>query len=384
MSSVFARVRAAAILAVLALASAAPAGAAAVAAPANLRPVQNRQDCVFVTLARSAACDAAVRAGQLQLLWDEPAGRIDGYRIIRVDGQRHVLIARLATGIAPAFATIAKPRDGYRGKCYAVEAYLGADNSADSPPLCVTPTSTAVTRLLGADRLASLIHWAVPTLYRQCRGEIPTGQISPARVFTMIQPSGFTSFFPWLATFVDPELVGSTRELNVAFAGVQAYGLVTGVDGNFVPGCPANTNALAGYAMVSSRTGLDFNLRRVWGHKVYAATLSIDAPSALRASGTKYIPAANYSCATSLAVAKSEWWRSGEMPFFPQGQATFGLAPVPSVTLDVTPIVGEWAANFGRGDDGFILRSRLEDGTPIQNYACMTRYANPRLNVVYF
>jgi hypothetical protein len=72
------------------------------------------------------------------------------------------------------------------------------------------------------------------------------------------------------------------------------------------------------------------------------------------------------------------------MPYHKEGQATFGLAPVPSVTLDVTPIIAQWAGAFDRGDYGFVLRSRLEDGTPIQNFACLTQYTNPQLDLVFF
>jgi len=366
------------------IAAALPA-AAAPPAPGNLRPVQNKHDCAFVSNTQSANCDAAVRGGQLQLRWDEQTAKIDGYKIYRVDGKRHVLIATMPNGIAPAFGIVPKPRDGYIGKCYTVVAYQGSADSADSPQFCAQVGATSGTRLVGPDRVATMVHWSVPSLYARCKSETPTNQLSPAQIFRLTQNSGFTSFFPWLTSFLNPETDGSARQLNVAFAGLQAYGLVTGVDGNFVPACPANANAIAGYAMVTARTGLGFNLRRFGGHKIYSATLTLDAPQALRVVSTKTFGAQNsYSCATSLAVANSAWWRSGPMSFHPQGQATFGFAPVPSVTLDVTPIVAEWAGNFDRNDYGFVLRSRLEDGTPIDSFACMTRYANPRLEVVFF
>jgi hypothetical protein len=384
MLALFVRARVAAILAAFCAASAVPASADAIPPPAGLRPVQNRQDCAFVSSITSAACDASVRAGKLQLLWDEPQGKIDGYKIFRVDGQRHVLISSSRNGIAPAFSLIVKPRDGWKGKCYTVAAYAGSNQSADSAEYCVTSAAIATQKLLAADRLASLIHWTVPSLFKGCRGYAPAGQLSPRQVFSMTQPSGYTSFFPWLAGFTDPELVGSTRQLNVAYAGVQAYSLTTGVDGNFVTSCPANGNTIAGYAEVTARTGIDFNLRGLSGHKVYSATLSLDSPQALRNAGAKFLPANGYSCATSLAVAQSAWWKAGEMPYIQQGQASFGLAAVPSLTLDVTPIVGQWAGNNDNGDYGFILRSHLEDGSPVQSFACMTKYANPRLNVVYF
>lgn len=384
MLALFERVRIAAAVAVFCAACGVPGNAAPIPQPADLRPVQNRQDCAFVSTAASAACDAAVRSGKLQLLWDEPAGRIDGYKIYRVDGQRHVFISRSTNGIAPAFALIVEPRDGWRGKCYTVAAYLGSNDSADSARYCVTAGAIATSKVLSADRVASLVHWAAPTLYAGCRGSSPAGELAPRQVFSMTVPSGYATFFPWLAVFSDPQLVGSTRQLNVAFAGIQAYGLTTGVDGKFVTSCPASVNALAGYAMVTARTGLDFNLGWLVGHKVYSAILTIESPQAVRNSGNAFAPTDGYSCATSLAVALTAWWSAGGMPYIEQGQARFGSAPVPRVTLDVTPIVDSWAGNGDRNDYGFILRSYLEDGRPVRSFACMTRYENPRLAIVYF
>jgi hypothetical protein len=362
---------------------AAPASAD-VQAPANLRPVQTKTDCAFVSLAATAACDAAVRAGTLQLLWDEPSPKVDGYRLYRVDGGHHALIEKTANGAAPAFVVVPKPRDGYLKKCYVVVAYAGSSESAPSPQYCVGFGAVAFVRSLSPDRVASLVHWSVPALYARCKAETPSNPLAPAQVFQMTQPLGFTTFLPWLSSFRNPQLVGSTRQLAVAFAGVEAYGLITSVDAGFVSACPNGNNSLAGYAMVTARTGLDFDLRRLAGHKIYAARLTLDAAQALRNDGSKYIVANDYSCATSLAVATDAWWRAGDMPYHKEGQATFGLAPVPSVTLDVTPIIAQWAGAFDRGDYGFVLRSRLEDGTPIQNFACLTQYTNPQLDLVFF
>jgi hypothetical protein len=365
------------------LCAAAPA-LADVPAPSHLRPVQTQRDCAFVTAAASAACDAAVRGGSLQLLWDEPSAKVDGYKLYRVDGKRHVLVGRTANGVAPAFALVPVPRDGYMRKCYVVTAYLGSSESAASDQYCVGRGAIAYVRTLAPDRLASVVHWSVPTLYARCKGETPSNPLAPAQVFGMTQSLGFTSFLPWLTSFRNPELQGATRQLSVAFAGVQAYGLITSVNAGFVSGCPNGNNSLAGYAMVSARTGLDFDLRRLAGHKIYTARLTLTASQALRNDGSRYFAANDYSCATSLAVATDAWWRSGNMPYHQDGQATFGLAPVPSLTLDVTPIIAGWAANFDRDDYGFVLRSRLEDGTPVQNYACMTQYTNPRMDLVFF
>jgi hypothetical protein len=384
MSALAARWRVAlAALSLLGAMAAAPA-LADIPAPSNLRPVQTQRDCAFVTLAASAACDAAVRNGSLQLLWDEASTKVDGYKLYRVDAHHHAVVFRTANGVAPAFALIPAPRDGYMGKCYAVTAYSGSAESSPSPEYCVARGAIAYVRTLGPDRLASLIHWSVPTLYTKCKGEEPSGILAPAQIFGMTQALGFTTFLPWLTSFRNGQLVGATRQLNVAFVGIQAYGLVTNVNAGFVSGCPNGNNSLAGYAVVTARTGIDFDLRRLAGHKIYAARLTFTASQALRNDGNRYFAANDYSCATSLAVANDAWWREGDMPFHKDAQATFGLAPVPSLTLDVTPVIAGWASTFDRDDYGFVLRSRLEDGTPVQNYSCMTEYTNPRMDLVFF
>ena len=384
MSALFVRGRIALAAIAVGLGAAAPAGAQTIGVPANLRPVQNKLDCAFVSSAAMAACDVAVRAGDLQLLWDETAKTLDGYKIYRVDAKRHVLVQRTSDGSAPAYAHIPKPHDGYLGKCYAVEAYLGKVDSADSAQYCVTSGAPAAVKTLAPDRLASLVHWSVPTLYQACRGAQRANVMRPAQIFALTQPAGFTALIPWLAAFGNPQLVGSTRQAGVAYAGAQAYGLVTSPATGFAPYCPAAENTFAGFAAVSARTGLDFNLQRLSGRKVYSATLMLDPAQALRVSSRKFVGTNDFSCATSLAVALDAWWRAGQMPFHQTGQATFGLANVPTVTLDVTPIVSSWAANGDRDDYGFILRSGLEDGRPTDSFACMTQYTNPRLNVVYF
>jgi hypothetical protein len=70
----------AAILGLCALGVSLPAGAAgpAVAPPTHLRPVQSETDCAKVLTLAAFGCDAAVKAGDLQLIWDESDKRVTG------------------------------------------------------------------------------------------------------------------------------------------------------------------------------------------------------------------------------------------------------------------------------------------------------------------
>lgn len=60
----------AAILGLCTLGAQLPADAA-IARPTNLRPVQSKADCAAALSLAAVVCDAAVKAGDLQLIWDE-------------------------------------------------------------------------------------------------------------------------------------------------------------------------------------------------------------------------------------------------------------------------------------------------------------------------
>ena len=81
----------AAILGLCALGVSLPAGAAgpAVAPPTHLRPVQSETDCAKALTLAAFVCDAAVKADDLQLIWDESDKRVTGRNVYRVDGGGH-------------------------------------------------------------------------------------------------------------------------------------------------------------------------------------------------------------------------------------------------------------------------------------------------------
>ncbi len=95
------------------------------------------------------------------------------------------------------------------------------------------------------------------------------------------------------------------------------------------------------------------------------------------------------SCATNFDVALGEWWSplgtASASWKYKQSTSKVESKAESSVSSDVTPIVAAWAGNHDRDDYGFMVRSEYSDiPVPLGPGACMTKYSNPHLTVVYF
>jgi hypothetical protein len=90
------------------------------------------------------ACLAGIPNGQLALIWNwtpvKGVPKVDGFNVYRVDGGQHTRVAqqnaKLDSGAVATLALLAKPSDGFNGKCYVVTAYLGKGESGDSGYFC--------------------------------------------------------------------------------------------------------------------------------------------------------------------------------------------------------------------------------------------------------
>ena len=178
----------AAILGLCALGVSLPAGAAgpAVAPPTHLRPVQSETDCAKVLTLAAFVCDAAVKAGDLQLIWDESDKRVTGRNVYRVDGGGHTLL-----GAAPGTARyylVKKPSGGYAGMCFAVQALVGHQASADSAPYCYAPGATATTLSLKPSHAVTYVNLQWHDIDRTAIFKTADSDFGSAS----------TTFFPWL------------------------------------------------------------------------------------------------------------------------------------------------------------------------------------------
>ena len=188
-----------------------PAAAAAVVAPpTHLRPVQSKTDCAAILSLAAFVCDAAVRAGDLQLIWDESDTAVTGYNVYRVDGGGHSLLGA-AAGTARYYVP-KKPSGGYARMCFAVQASVGSQASADSARYCYAPGATAATRTFKPSRTLTQVTWSAPAGVT-CGGSVLFGSAFFRTVDKTFGPA-FTVFFPWLTK---EKWVSDTRSVNGAY-----------------------------------------------------------------------------------------------------------------------------------------------------------------------
>jgi hypothetical protein len=128
-----------------------------IAPPANVRSVASAQDCgAHVGPIGALVCPDMMKSGDLLLIWDWQAGDgpdITGYKIYTGNGvsvqsgaYSGTLVATRANKGVTLF-DVPKPSDGkgFAGRCYAVTAYAGSNESAASPVFCAGGNAAART-----------------------------------------------------------------------------------------------------------------------------------------------------------------------------------------------------------------------------------------------
>lgn len=367
-------------------ASPSPPPSSSIPAPTDVRPVQSKADCVAALSITAFICDSLVKAGKLQLIWKEQAKRLDGYDVDSGGDHAH-FVTRVTTqppNLAPVrYAYIPRPSTGYDGNCYTVRAYRGTLTSAPSKPYCVTPGATATVTTYQATTFLSLVHWSVPVVYSSCKNSTLSNQMSAGQIFTAISKFGVTQLFPFLDS-LGMQRNGSTR-FGGTYVGGEAFGIVANYNGGPFSLCEVGQGVVIGYASVTARAGVKFNLGHLAHHTIYSATFTIAPSQELRAVASTFTLASNYSCATSIAAASHVWTKKNNFAF--TGSSKIGLAQGAHTTVsaDVTGIVSAWASHGNDGDNGFILAdTAAEKGKPIFTYSCMTQFGDARLNVVSF
>jgi hypothetical protein len=354
---------------------------ATIARPTQLRPVQGKADCAAVLSLAAFVCDAAVKAGNLQLIWDESDKAVTGYRVYRVDGGGHILLGT-ATGTA-RYYLVKKRTEGYANLCFAVQASVGKQTSADSPHYCYRPGATATTRSFKPSRTVTQVAWtSTPGL--NCGGpSLPASAFFQAA--NKQHGSAFTAFFPWLT---HEQSNSGQIGVNGVYAGAEVALMRTKINEPAAPfggyfcyagpkqGVNATVNALAGVA---------FDLGELSKHKLYSATLTLKSSQILVLRSNKATLSNSGWCATFVAAANREW------RIAPLGNLTYsksGLVAVdsrPTAPIDVTSIVSAWASARYAADYGFIVGNPLPPGPkPPASQACLTKFASPSLQVVYF
>ncbi len=352
--------------------------------PTHLRPVQSVQDCVDAFGSHDDAnCESIVRQGGLQMIWDDAATRLDGYHVDRVttSGDVQVADSKTASGqqLPRKYANIVKPNGGYTGSCYTVIAYRGEQTSAKSAPYCYAWDATATTETFDPKRVESRVTWSAPSI-SNCSPDI---SLNTFLTTANHGGTGFTLFFPWLLS--QQQLAGNATHPD-AIVGDEAMILDLHYSNGLFSLCATGELPTA-TVRIDSRAGVDFDLAKLAGHRIFSATLGLDVADAVGFSrdAELFYDGPKISCATDFDIALGEWWNSPTSWDYKKSSSTAENKAEPSVSSDVTPIVATWAGNRDLGDDGFIVRSVYSDvPVPLGPGACMTKYSNPRLTVVYF
>lgn len=363
------------------VAFASPPQPAAGARPTHLRPVQGKADCAAVLSLAAFVCDSAIKAGDLQLIWDESSKAATGYKVFRVDAGAHQLLGTAT----PRYFLVKKPSEGYANLCFAVQAVVGNRPSADSARYCYAPGATATTRALKASRTVTQVKWTAPTI--NCGGTTPP---PGSAFFQAADKSGsFTAFFPFLKS---EQPTSGWIGVNGVYAGDETALLGVNVNtpgsalfGNVFCGTGKGYNGKTATVQVNALTGVAFDLGDLASHKFYSAALTLESVQTLVFASGKFTLQGGGWCAVKLGAASREWRISplGNLTYAKRG--AIALSAHPPAQTDVTPIVSRWASQKYAAAYGFIVADLLPPGpNPPTSGACVTKFANPSLTVVYF
>jgi hypothetical protein len=341
---------------------------AAIAPPTHLRPVQSKADCednapaAAVLPGAADPCDAVVKAGDLQLIWDESDKAVTGYKVYRVDQiGGHKLLGTVSTSYNHYYL-VKKPSEGYANLCFAVEASVGSQTSADSSHYCYAPGATATTRSFKPSHTVTQVAWTAPNVTY-------FGSPLPGSAFFQAADkylgSAFTVFFPFLTS--EQPISG-----RVGVSGVYA-------------GNETAILEVAATAQVNALSGVAFDLGELVKHKFYSASLTLKSSQILTIRSKRATLSNSVWCATFVAAANREWRIAplGNLTYGKSGLVTVGSRP--KAPIDVTSLVFAWASVKYANNYGFIVGNPFPPGpSPPASQACLTKFATPSLQVVYF
>ncbi|HJY86205.1 MAG TPA: hypothetical protein VKE24_05150 [Candidatus Acidoferrales bacterium] len=321
---------------------------AALTAPTELKSISDPKECVQYALSSvrgmvsDAAvkaidlnpyiqkylvrdCDDEIKAGRLLLIWNwSGKEQIDGYRIYRVDGGKHSLVA---TQKVFTMLGLTQAPDGFNRKCYAVAAYAGSQETELSNAVCVRGGSVVQTMTLQPQQLRSS-----RKSHSGNTGALTGNDKSGADNFTQLK-------------------VGYYYETNKAPAG------------DF-------------FANEVNRGGLYFDLNSLNGRKIYSARLRLRVDTTYVGSGFDYSDGApgdnTISCAAKIGIGRNYWWNytdwiDGSVVLSP------GRHVGPDVAMDVTSIVRNWV-ELSYPNFGFVLFGEDENLNAFTEKACETTY----------
>jgi len=346
--------------------SAGPATSPSVAPPTHLRPVQSKTDCAAALSLLAVICDAAVRAGDLSLIWDESENTVAGYKVYQYGGRGDTFL-----GTAPArYYVIKKPPGGYANLCFAVAAYVGSRTSPVSQRYCYAPGATATTRSLKPSHAATVVPYLVVL-------NCPPNSAQSGASYSPRLP-GVTVLFPWL-----PYMAQGKQTLNGTYVGnaVSTHVPVA------TPSCQ-NSSVASVSVWMNAFSGVAFDTGSLRGHRIYSATLTLTALQTVTAAAGTFKLSNGGWCAMWVRAGINPWWLgpSGNLFGAPEGQVKVVSRPATG-TIDVTATVAAFGLPYGI----ILMSPDTPPNAPQNNYlvpnatnTCLTKFSTPSLQVVSF
>jgi hypothetical protein len=325
-------------------------------------------------------CDTAVKASDLQLIWDESDKTVTGYKVYQFGAGGHKL---LGTSTA-RYYLVKKPSEGYANLCFAVETYVGSQTSKDSSQYCYAPGATATTRSFKPSHTVTQVSWKTPTNIPSCSG----GQGLPASTFFKgaDNTGPFTAFFPWL---LNEKPNQGRRDVTGVYAGNETGILQINYNVRqawFVNPCPNQpVHVVTATVTINAFAGAAFDLGELTQHKLYSASLMLNASQTVGIASGKTTLSNGGRCPMWVEAANREWWLN------PLGNLTYNTSGrvlaknQPAAPTDVTSLVSAWASVKYANNYGFIVENNPASGVVLAvSSACLTKFSAPSLQVVYF
>ncbi|HZR70550.1 MAG TPA: hypothetical protein VFB01_16020 [Burkholderiales bacterium] len=292
--------------------------------PTNVTSTVDPKTCAdHGGLGGGLACTALLPQGRMALVWSWSGAAADGFNVYRVDGGQQVRTGRQANGKeATVYIVDPVPAGGYAGKCYAVSAYRGSDESPLSAPFCTDGGNVVQTAVITVGHARAVGQW---------KDSDGGGGVTDGGSYAV----GY-----WDLTF---------------------------------------THALGdNHSNTFDRLALFFDTSAVSHRKIYGARLKLTVDSTIVGEGPFQFD--HYtSCASRIGTGLDRWWNHGDWI-----QASEVLAPGryqgPDVALDVTKIVQQWA-QFPDANFGLVLMGENEDLSAFLYRACQTTYDPTRISL---
>lgn len=354
-----------------------------IARPTHLRPVQSKADCATVLSLLAVICDAAVKGGDLQLIWDGSDKTATGYNVYQVD---RIGGHKLVGTTTARYYVIKKPREGYANLCFAVAATAGKQTSPESARYCYAPDGTATTRSIKPSRTVTQVTWSAPaglTCSAPFKGPSPLPGSAFFQAADKNYGSAFTVLFRWLT---NEQPTSGRVGVGDLYAGSETASLPVRNIGDPLPCAGSNDNRSA-TVQVTALSGVQFDLRELAKHKLYSAALTLKSSQTLDIAPSGHFRLSNGGwCPTSVGAANREWRIAplGNLTYGKSGLVTVGSQPRGSI--DVSAIVSGWQSFKYRTNYGFIVANPLPPHLTYKTAtaACLTKFSTPSLETVYF